>query len=257
MPSRQSYLRPGGTVGEQLIGHQDVSAKPCFLSSLRLSFTAASFPRRFCTSRSRTSPSSSTGPPQPELAARNHHGHLVEMPPRCWSMTSAAKFSSEQRPEFQNPPPHGLVGYTSRPRSASRSSTLRKRAESNIEPHRVPLITGGNWWRANEVVVIRHLTSQTRTRHHSYDNARDILGLLVPAITASHMLICAGSDATRHVRMLDNTLLGPPIVGPRRPIDNQTAIRHKCYWSTPSVRAVAFVDGDEEQRTWIYRSGVQ
>src|SRR5580704_548821 len=35
-------------------------AKPCFLSSLRISFTAAVLSRRRCTSRSRTSPSSST-----------------------------------------------------------------------------------------------------------------------------------------------------------------------------------------------------
>ena len=35
-------------------------AKPCFLSSLRISFAAALASRRRCTSRSRTSPSSST-----------------------------------------------------------------------------------------------------------------------------------------------------------------------------------------------------
>ena len=35
-------------------------AKPCFLSSLRISFTAAACRGRRCTSRSRTSPSSST-----------------------------------------------------------------------------------------------------------------------------------------------------------------------------------------------------
>jgi hypothetical protein len=37
-----------------------LGAKPCFLSSLRMSFKAASLSRRRCTSRSRTSPSSST-----------------------------------------------------------------------------------------------------------------------------------------------------------------------------------------------------
>ena len=35
-------------------------AKPCFLSSLRINLTAAALSRRHCTSRSRTSPSSST-----------------------------------------------------------------------------------------------------------------------------------------------------------------------------------------------------
>ena len=48
--SHQESIRPGATSG----------AKPCFLSSLRISFTAAVLSRRRCTSKSRTSPSSST-----------------------------------------------------------------------------------------------------------------------------------------------------------------------------------------------------
>jgi hypothetical protein len=34
--------------------------------------------------------------PQLKLAARNHHGHLVEMPLRRWPRASTAKFSGEQ-----------------------------------------------------------------------------------------------------------------------------------------------------------------
>jgi hypothetical protein len=44
----------------QPVGNQPSGVKPCFLSSLRISFTAAALARRRCTSRSRTSPSSST-----------------------------------------------------------------------------------------------------------------------------------------------------------------------------------------------------
>src|SRR5580693_4726869 len=47
--------------------------------------------------------------PEPELGARNHHRHLIEMPPRRWPRASAAKFSGEQRPELQDPSQHRLV----------------------------------------------------------------------------------------------------------------------------------------------------
>jgi hypothetical protein len=48
-------------------------------------------------------------PPQPELPARDHHGHLIEMPRRRWPRASTAKFSGERRPEFQYPAPNRLI----------------------------------------------------------------------------------------------------------------------------------------------------
>ena len=48
--------------------------------------------------------------PQSELPARNHHGHLIEMPPRRWPRASTAKFSGEQRPELQDLSPYRFVG---------------------------------------------------------------------------------------------------------------------------------------------------
>jgi len=33
------------------------------------------------------------------------------------------------------------------------------------------MIAGANWWRANEIVVIRHLTDRTKTRYRSGDSA--------------------------------------------------------------------------------------
>ena len=39
--------------------------------------------------------------PQPELLARDRHGHLIEMPPRGWPRASTPKFSGEQRPNFK------------------------------------------------------------------------------------------------------------------------------------------------------------
>jgi hypothetical protein len=41
--------------------------------------------------------------PEPELRARNHHGHLIEMPPRRWPRASTAKLSGEQGSKFQHP----------------------------------------------------------------------------------------------------------------------------------------------------------
>jgi hypothetical protein len=49
--------------------------------------------------------------PKPELPASNRHGHLIEMPTRCWPLASTAKFSGEQRPKLQNPSPHRFVGH--------------------------------------------------------------------------------------------------------------------------------------------------
>jgi hypothetical protein len=73
-------------------------AKPCFLSSLRMCFTAAALsifvapagrePR--LRARART-------------GARNHRGHLTEMQPRRWPRASTAKFSGEQRPRTSRP----------------------------------------------------------------------------------------------------------------------------------------------------------
>jgi hypothetical protein len=54
MPSRQSYLGLCRAVGAQFVGHQHLWCEALFLEQ------AAALSRRRCTSRSRTSPSSST-----------------------------------------------------------------------------------------------------------------------------------------------------------------------------------------------------
>jgi hypothetical protein len=40
------------------------------------------------------------------------------------------------------------------------------------------MIAGGNWWRANEI-VIRHLTRRTATRYRSRDKARETVVICV------------------------------------------------------------------------------
>ena len=112
-------------------------AKPCFLSSLRISFTAAALSRRRCTRRSRTSPSSSTAP-EPELRARNHHCHLIEMPLRHSPRASTAKFSGEQWPELQDPSPHRLVGDIQTALREQIFDVAIAERETHIKPNGVP-----------------------------------------------------------------------------------------------------------------------
>jgi hypothetical protein len=78
------------------------------------------------------------GAPQPELLARNRHGHLVEMPPRRWPRTSMAKFSGEQRPEFQNPSPYSFIGDIQTALREQIFDVAIAERETDIEPNGVP-----------------------------------------------------------------------------------------------------------------------
>jgi hypothetical protein len=109
--------------------------KPCFFSSLRMSFAAAALFRRRCTSRSRTSPSLSTA--KPELLAANHNGHLIEMPLRGRPWAPAPKFSGEQGSELQNPAPHGLVGDIQSALGEQILYVAIAQGEAKVEPHRM------------------------------------------------------------------------------------------------------------------------
>jgi hypothetical protein len=76
--------------------------------------------------------------PQPKLPARNHHGHLVEMPLRRWPRASTAKFSSEQWPELQDPPSHRFVGHVEPTLSEQILDVAIAERETHIEPNGVP-----------------------------------------------------------------------------------------------------------------------
>jgi hypothetical protein len=98
--SRQSQLRHGRAVRAQLVRHQHIGREALFLEQLAhqlhgRSLVAPSLHQQienlaFIVDRA----------PEPELPARNRHGHLVEMPSRRWPRASMAKFSGEQRPEL-------------------------------------------------------------------------------------------------------------------------------------------------------------
>jgi hypothetical protein len=138
-------------------------AKPCFLSNLRISSTTAALSRHGCTSRSRTSPSSSTEGRTPNCP-RNHHGHLVEMLHRRWPGASTAKLSTKQWREVQHPPSHRFVGHIEPTLSEQIFDVAMAERESHREPNGVPDDRG------------RKLVAGKRDRHPpSYPANRDTL----------------------------------------------------------------------------------
>ena len=124
MARRQSDLGLCRATRAELVSHQHVRREALFLEQPpqqfhRRSLVAPSLHKKvenlaFVVNRA----------PQPELPARNRHGHLVEMPLRRWPRASTAKFSSEQWPELQDPPSHRFVG---RHRAHAQRADLRRR----------------------------------------------------------------------------------------------------------------------------------
>ena len=83
---------------------------------------------------------------------------------------STAKFSGEQRPEFQYPSPHRFVGDIQSALGEQILDVAIPERETQIEPNACRMIAGGNWWRANEIVR-RHLNRQPDARYRSRGNA--------------------------------------------------------------------------------------
>ena len=104
--------------------------------------------------------------PEPELPARDHHGHLVEMPLRRRPWASTAKLSSERRPELQYPSSHRFVGHIQPTLSEQIFDVAIAERETHIEPHGVPDDRG------------REMVAGKRDRHlSSYPANRDALPL--------------------------------------------------------------------------------
>jgi hypothetical protein len=104
--------------------------------------------------------------PKPELLARNHDGHLIEMSSRRWPRASTAKFSSEQWPELQDPPSHRFVGDIEPTLSEQIFDVAIAERETHIEPNGAPDDRG------------RKLVAGKRDRHPpSYPANRDALPL--------------------------------------------------------------------------------
>jgi hypothetical protein len=167
MASRQSDLRPCRAVRAKLVGHQHIGCEALFLEQLthqfhRCSLVAPSLYQQvenltFVVNRA----------PQPKLPARNHRGHLVEMPLRRRPRASTAKISGEQWPELQHPPSHRFVGHIEPTLSEQIFDVAIAERETHIEPSGVPDDRR------------RRLVAGKRDRHlPSYPANRDALPLL-------------------------------------------------------------------------------
>src|SRR5580692_8469585 len=91
---------------EKLVGHQNIGCEALFLEQLAHQFHGCGLVAPSLHKQVENLTFVVNRAPQPKLPARNHHGHLVEMPLRRWPRASTAKFSSEQWPELQDPPSH-------------------------------------------------------------------------------------------------------------------------------------------------------
>src|ERR1700677_2697339 len=136
--SRQSDFGLCRAVRAKLVGHQNIGCEALFLEQLahqfhRCSFIAPSLHEQgenlaFVVSLAR----------EPELTARDSHGHLIEMPPRGCPRGSTAKLSGEQRPELQYPSSHRFVGDIQTALRKQIFDVAIAERETHIEPNGVP-----------------------------------------------------------------------------------------------------------------------
>src|SRR5580704_1760466 len=108
--SRQSDFGLCRAVRAKLVGHQNIRREALFLEQLAHEFHGCSLVAPALHKKVENLAFVVNRAPEPELPARDRHGHLIEMPPRGWPRASTAKFSGEQGPEFQYPSPHRFVG---------------------------------------------------------------------------------------------------------------------------------------------------
>ena len=150
-----------------------VGAKPCFLSSLRMSFGL-----RPC------SVGSGSGPPAPRphhrppatgtSAAVDPHHHLIEMPARAGLAPQLPQVPRDRRPELADPAPDRLVGDI---QSALRQQLLNvpvAQREPEIKPH--GMLDDGGWELVAGIRDRLHpgrLSSSLAERHRSRDNASE------------------------------------------------------------------------------------
>ena len=166
MARRQSDLGPRRAVRAKPVGHQNIGCEALFLEQLTHQFHGCSLVAPSLHKQVENLAFVVNRAPQPKLPARNHHGHLVEMPLRRWPRASTAKFSSEQWPEFQDPPLHRFVGHIEPTLSEQIFDVAIAERETHIEPDGVPDDRG------------RKLVAGKRDRHPpSYLANRDALPL--------------------------------------------------------------------------------
>src|SRR5580700_2098911 len=138
MARRQSDLGPCRAVRAQLVGHQNIGCEAFFLEQLAHQFHRCSFIAPPLHEQVENLAFVVNRAPEPELPARNHHSHLIEMPMRCWARASTAKFSGEQWPELQYPSSHCFVGDIQTALRKQIFDVAIAERETHVQPNGVP-----------------------------------------------------------------------------------------------------------------------
>src|SRR6202046_5407064 len=125
-------------VRAQLVGHQDIRREALFLEQLAHQFHRCSFIAPPLHEQLENLAFVVNRAPEPELPARDRHGHLIEMPPRGWSRASTPKFSGEQRPELQYPSSHRFVGDIQTALRKQIFDVAIAERETHVQPNGVP-----------------------------------------------------------------------------------------------------------------------
>ena len=136
--SRQANFDLCGAVRAKLVGHQHIGCETLFLEQLTHQFHGCSLVAPSLHKKIENLAFVVNRAPQPEMPARDRHGHLIEMPSRRWSRASTAKFSSEQWPELQHPPSHRFVGHVEPTLSEQILDVAIAERETHIQPNGVP-----------------------------------------------------------------------------------------------------------------------
>jgi hypothetical protein len=155
MASRQSDLGPCCAIRAKLVGHQNIGCEALFLEQLAHQFHGGSLVAPSLHKQVENLAFVVNRAPEPELPARDHHGHLVEMPLRRWPRASTTKFSSEQWPELQGLPSHRFVGHIEPTLREQIFDVAIAERETRIEPNGAPNDRG------------RKLVAGERDRHPS------------------------------------------------------------------------------------------
>jgi hypothetical protein len=138
MARRQSDLGPCRTVRAQLVGHQNIGCEALFLEQLAHQFHGCGLVAPLLHKQVENLTFVVNRAPQPKLPARDHYGHLIEMPSRCWPRASTPKFSGEQRPELQYPSSHRFVGDIQTALRKQIFDVAIAERETHVQPNGVP-----------------------------------------------------------------------------------------------------------------------
>jgi hypothetical protein len=137
MANRQSQSSPGRSIGPKLVGHQQSGRKAVLLEQFAHEPRGCPVVAPPLHQQIKNFTLVVDRSPEPELSAADQHRHLVQVPLRGRSMTSAAKFPGEQRAELQHLSSDRLVGEVQPALGEQILDIAEAQGEAKVQPHRV------------------------------------------------------------------------------------------------------------------------